>query len=115
MPVGIYMDVHIPKPITVGLRLRGVDVITAQEDGFRRAADPRLLDRSTELQRILFTHDEDFLIEASRRLKANIDFAGVIYSHQLDSPVGRCIDDLELIPNSFELVDLNGRIEYIPY
>jgi hypothetical protein len=32
MPVALYMDAHIPRAITVGLRLRGVDVLTAQED-----------------------------------------------------------------------------------
>ncbi|HEX9962608.1 MAG TPA: hypothetical protein VGB00_16865 [Pyrinomonadaceae bacterium] len=32
MAVGIYMNVHIPRAITSGLRLRGVDVLTAQED-----------------------------------------------------------------------------------
>lgn len=32
MAVKLYMDAHIPKAITVGLRVRGVDVITAQED-----------------------------------------------------------------------------------
>lgn len=32
MPIRLYMDVHIPRPVTVGLRLRGVDVLTAQED-----------------------------------------------------------------------------------
>jgi hypothetical protein len=30
MAVGIYMDVHIPRAITNGLRLRDVDVLTAQ-------------------------------------------------------------------------------------
>jgi hypothetical protein len=32
MAVGVYMDVHIPRAITNGLRLRGVDVLTAQQD-----------------------------------------------------------------------------------
>jgi hypothetical protein len=32
MPLGLYMDVHIPKAITNGLRLRGVDVLTSQQD-----------------------------------------------------------------------------------
>jgi hypothetical protein len=27
------MDVHVPYAITVALRLRGVDVVTAQDDG----------------------------------------------------------------------------------
>ena len=40
----LYMDVHVPLPITVGLRLRGVEVITAQEDGTARFPDPDLLE-----------------------------------------------------------------------
>ncbi|HKQ77688.1 MAG TPA: hypothetical protein VJ810_28590 [Blastocatellia bacterium] len=33
MGVKLYMDVHIRCAVTQGLRLRGVDVVTAQEDG----------------------------------------------------------------------------------
>jgi hypothetical protein len=29
MALTLYMDQHVPKAITVGLRLRGVDVVTA--------------------------------------------------------------------------------------
>jgi hypothetical protein len=53
MSVGLYMDEHVPRAITEGLRLRGVDVLTAQEDNRRRASDSELLDRATELGRIL--------------------------------------------------------------
>jgi len=27
------MDVHVPRAVTMGLRLRAIDVLTAQEDG----------------------------------------------------------------------------------
>jgi len=46
------MDVHIPYCITIGLRLRGVDVLTAQDDGSREIEDAVLLDRATKLNRI---------------------------------------------------------------
>jgi len=36
--VKLYMDVHVRRAITVGLRLRGVDALTAQEDGAARLA-----------------------------------------------------------------------------
>ena len=36
MSVAIYMDEHVHRAITAGLRLRGVDVVTAQEDGRRK-------------------------------------------------------------------------------
>jgi hypothetical protein len=33
MTIALYMDVHIPQSITIQLRRRGIDVLTAQEDG----------------------------------------------------------------------------------
>ena len=65
MAVGIYMDVQIPSAITIGLRIRGVQVITAQEDGAARFADADLLTRATGLQVLLYTHDDDFLKRGS--------------------------------------------------
>lgn len=115
MPLAFYMDVHVPRAITNGLRRRGVEVITAQEDGSAQLDDPPLLDRATELNRPLYTQDDDLLAEARRRQRADELFVGVIYSHQLRSPVGRCVDDLELIAKTFEPDDLKNRVEFIPF
>lgn len=51
MAVALYMDEHIPHAITLGLRLRQVEVLTAQEDRFDGLPDPALLDRATALGR----------------------------------------------------------------
>ena len=67
MAVALYMDAHIPRSITLGLRLRGLDVVTAQEDKAATSPDPELLDRATALDRILFSFDDDLLAEAARR------------------------------------------------
>lgn len=115
MPLSLYMDVHVPRAITNGLRLRGVDVVTAQEDGSAELDDPPLLDRATELSRPLYTQDDDLLAEARRRQLEGVNFAGVIYSHQLRSPIGRCVADLELIAEAFNPEDLANRIEFIPF
>lgn len=42
MPLGLYMDVHIPRAVTNGLRRRGVDVITAQQDDAAALDDSKL-------------------------------------------------------------------------
>ena len=97
MPLGFYMDHHVPSAITNGLRLRGVDVLTAHEDGTQRLEDPALLDRAGALGRVLFTRDDDFLKEAALRQQQGIFFAGVIYAHQLRVSIGVCIENLELI------------------
>lgn len=61
MNLRLYMDVHVPRAITNGLRKSGVDVITAQEDGCAQLADPELLDRAATLGRAIFSQDEDLL------------------------------------------------------
>lgn len=67
MTVALYMDEHVHRAITAGLRLRGVDVLTAQDDGRRQVPDDVLLDRASDLLRVLFSQDEDLLAEATRR------------------------------------------------
>jgi predicted nuclease of predicted toxin-antitoxin system len=114
MTIALYMDVHVHRAITTGLRLRSVDVLTAQEDGHRTAGDERLLDRATELQRVLFSQDEDLLAEAKRRQVEGISFVGVVYAHQLRITIGRCVQDLELIAKASEPEELANRVEYLP-
>jgi predicted nuclease of predicted toxin-antitoxin system len=75
MSIGLYMDQHIPKAITDGLRLRGVDCLTALEDNADTMDDTDLLDRATALGRALVTSDKDFLVEASKRQVEGVEFA----------------------------------------
>ena len=108
------MDEHVPRAITTGLRLRGVDVITAQEDGRAATLDSDILDRATSLGRIVFTCDEDFLREAHRRQIVGQQFGGVAYIHQQAISVGRCIQDLELIAVLHDPPDGQNRVIYLP-
>ena len=78
MTVSLYMDVHVHRAITNGLRMRGVDVLTAQEDNHRTADAAALLERATQLNRVLFSQDDDLLVEAHRRQETGAPFAGVI-------------------------------------
>ncbi|PWU12945.1 MAG: hypothetical protein C5B50_20370 [Verrucomicrobia bacterium] len=114
MSVALYMDVHVPAAITHGLFLRGVDVLTAQADGTTRLEDPKLLDRATELGRVIFTEDEDLLAEAAKRQRSGEFFAGVIYVHQLALNIGNCVRDLEIIAKAGMPEDFANRVEYLP-
>lgn len=114
MTLDLYMDVHVHRAITNGLRLRGVDVLTAQEDDRRTAADDLLLARATELVRVLFTQDEDLLAEAKRHQVEGMPFSGIVYAHQLRITIGRCVQELELIAKTGEPTDMANRVEYLP-
>jgi hypothetical protein len=114
MPIALYMDINIPRAITLGLRLRQVDVLTAQEDKAALLPDPALLDRATSLERVVFTFDSDFLEEASRRRKAAAPFSGVIYAHPMQITIGACIHDLELIAKACQPEDLRNTLQFLP-
>lgn len=108
------MDVHVRRAVTEGLRLREIDVITAQEDQASEFKDPDLLDRATVLGRVLITQDEDLLSEAEHRQRREQSFAGLIYAHQLNIGTGEFIADLELIAHASEPAEWVNRVEYLP-
>ena len=94
------MDMHIRRAVTSALRLRSVDVLTAQEDGAAELDDDLLLQRATDLGRVLVSQDEDLLREGARRLRDGTRFSGIVYAHQLRVTVGQMVEDLELIATS---------------
>jgi predicted nuclease of predicted toxin-antitoxin system len=110
----LYRDEHVPSAITEGLQLRGLDVLTAQEDGRRGASDPVLLDRATELGRLFFTFDADFLKEAALRQRNQQVFPGILYSRSTSTTIRKCIDDLEMIALLSEPEESASRIYYLP-
>lgn len=114
MPLSYYMDEHIPSAITAGLRRRGIDVVTVQEDGFDNTDDPLILDRAQALGRLMYTQDTDFLVEVARRQVAGESFATVIFSAQDNWMIGRFIDDLEYIALVGDQADLTNAVHYLP-
>lgn len=114
MAVPLYMDVHVPHPITRSLRERGVDVRTAQEDTRREIPEPELLTRATELGRLLFTFDDDFLQEAHRRQREGRLFQGLAYTRPEQVTLGTCVADLELIATVLDVDEVRHRIFYLP-
>jgi predicted nuclease of predicted toxin-antitoxin system len=108
------MDVHVPAAITRGLRRRGVDVLTAQQDHAERLSDPALLNRAGELKRIVFTRDSDFLAEGVRRWRAGESFATIVYAHQMEVTIGRCVEDLEIVAQNLTEEEAVGQIVHLP-
>lgn len=114
MTGGLYMDVHVPRSITIGLRRSGVDVLTAQEDHTDRWADAELLERCGRLGRMMFTQDEDFLVEATRRQRVGESFATVIFARQQMVPLSLLIEHLELLASAATEADFTGQVIFLP-
>jgi hypothetical protein len=109
------MDHHVPDPIASGLRLLGLDVLTAFEDRGHRLPDPTLLDRATTLGRVLVSMDRDLLAEAARRQRSGESFAGLVYGRQLHITVGQAIQSLELICGAHDADSIRDQVIYIPF
>ena len=82
MSLAFYMDVHVPRAVATALRLRGIAVITAQDDA-------ALLERATELGRILVSQDADLLREGRRLLAEQRGLAGIVTRTSFGSQAAR--------------------------
>jgi hypothetical protein len=113
MALLLYMDAHVPSAVTAGLRRRGIDVLTCQEDGTDRSSDEDLLARAAALERVVFSQDEDMLRLVAAPPPDGYSFA-VIYAHQLSAGIGTLVQDLELVLSCCTYDELTNRVTYLP-
>jgi len=112
--IAFYMDVHVPRAISEQLRLRGVDVLTAQQDGTTEHEDAQLLDRALALGRVVFSQDQDFLVIAAQRQDSGQTFAAIVFAEQRHISIGQCVADLELIGIAGSPDDFTNRLVRLP-
>lgn len=108
-----YFDHDARSAIADGLRNRGVDVLTASEDGRLKADDENLLPRATELDRVLVTHDTRFHRIAKRWRGAGRDFSGILFATQNQSESGELIEYLMSIAHALTSADMLNRLEFV--
>lgn len=111
MAVALYLDVHVPQAIAEQLERRGIDVLTAYQDGNIELPDDELLDRSTQLHRVLVTFDVRFKAMAEDWQRQGRQFGGLIYAHPLHTSIGRLVKDLELFSKATALDEWINVIE----
>src|SRR5258708_35862521 len=114
MSVALYMDVHVHAAVTEQLRRRGVDVVTAQDDGAIHLPDDQLLERSMTLGRVLFTHDIRFKVLAENWQRQGKPFAGLVWGHPMRLTIGRMVIDLELIAKASDPGDWQNVVDQLP-
>jgi hypothetical protein len=89
-------------------------VLTAAQDLADQWDDEPLLERATDLGRIVFTQDDDFLAIGHQWQISGRTFAGIVYAHQLRITVGHAVRDLELIAQLMTPDEMKNRIEFLP-
>jgi len=106
--IKFYFDENVSNAITNGLRLRGVDVLTAQEANKLGAPDETHLGFAGKLKRVIFTQDADFLRFHAKGMAHN----GIVYAHQ-QKPIGEIIRGLVLICEIIEPGEIKNKVEYL--
>jgi predicted nuclease of predicted toxin-antitoxin system len=114
LTLALYMDVHVPMAVTETLRRKRLDVLTSQDDETAAQDDEVLLARATELGRVLFSQDQDFLRIAAEWQRAGRPFVGILFAAQQGVSLGRLADDLELLLTCCEPEELQDRLLYLP-
>ena len=109
-----YMDHNVHGDITEGLRARGVDCLTLEEDGTKDADDEGVLTRAIELKRIVVTSDADFLRITTHWVRTGRHFLGVVYFPQNRMSVGTLIDQLEFIAFASLPGELDNILKRLP-
>lgn len=103
-----HLDESVNPAVAAGLRRRGVDVTTARDGALLGVSDVAQLDFAAREERVLFTHDADFL-----RLHAQgSTHAGIVHVRQPVS-VGYCIRGLLLIHQVLAPEDMSGQVEFL--
>jgi hypothetical protein len=84
-------DENVILALVLGLRRRGMDVLTVQDLGKRGEDDPLLLDIAYQRDRIVLTNDQDFLSLAAERASRQELFAPIFYWPQQQRTVGELL------------------------
>lgn len=104
-----HFDEHVGHAIARGLHRRGVDVTTTTDAGLLGASDDEHLDSAMREQRVVFTHDDDFLIKAA----SGRTHAGVMYCEVDSRTIGYIVDALQFFSDELEPDDMMNRVEYL--
>ena len=109
MAIRFHVDEHIHPGVVVGLRSRGIDVTTPADSDLTGADDEKHLAFALSEQRVVVTHDSDFL-----RLHAGgAAHAGIAYCHQDKYNIGILLQMTLLLHACETSEEMMGRVEYL--
>lgn len=111
MALRLYFDECQNARVLAGIRRRGIDVVSAADEGLLGAGDEEHLRRAIELSRVIVTGDQDFLRLAHDLTEAGETFPGLIFVPN-DMPIGHAVRGLEIAAMVLDPADMVGQIEW---
>jgi predicted nuclease of predicted toxin-antitoxin system len=109
MPIRFHLDENVSRSVAVGLRQRGIDVTTSADAGLIGASDEQQLAYARESNRVLYTHDDDFL-----SLHARGDaHAGIVYCSPGSRSIRQMLSGLVMIAEVLEPEEMQNHVEFL--
>ena len=68
MALKFHLDEHVSRAIAEGVRRRGIDVVTTVDVGLVSADDLQHIYFARRGHRVIYTHDEDFLVTDGKEI-----------------------------------------------
>ena len=107
--IRFHLDENVNHAIATGLRSRGVDVATSTDAQLVAASDVDQLSFAFGQDRVLFTHDTDFL----HSVISSSEHAGIVFSPKGRRTIGEVVRHLALMADVLDEDEIHGRIEYL--
>ena len=107
--IRFHLDENVDPDVARALRRYGIEVTTTIEAGLRTESDTAQIAFALQEQRVIVTHDADFLRFASR----STDHPGIAFCDKLARSLGDIIRGLILIYEVLTPEELAGRVEYL--
>lgn len=104
-----YVDECVQPAVAEQLVFHGIDAISAHSLGQLGDKDVNHLRRATEMERVLCTHDPDFLEIA----KVMLDHAGIAFAPQYGATVGGMIRALRALHTRMSAEEATGQVIFL--
>jgi hypothetical protein len=108
-PVRFFLDQNIHGAVAGSLRMHSIDVLTAQEAGRCGLPDPDQLAFATAEERVMVTHDVDYLTLAA----GGVTHAGIDWCKHTKYSVGVLIQVLLLLHGVMDRDSMRNHVEYL--
>jgi hypothetical protein len=103
------LDENIDPKVAEQLKRKGIDAVSVRELDLLDEPDLSHLQRATKMQRVLCTHDVDFITLA----KTNIDHYGMIYAPKYKATIGGWVRALLDLYAKETAESMAGQFKYI--
>ena len=109
MVLRFHLDESVSDAVHRGLKKRGIDSTTSSIANLVSAPDEAQLQYAIRENRVLVSHDDDFLVLAS----TGIDHNGIVYCRNQRGSTGRLVLALNTLWRSLTPDDMAGTIRFV--